>query len=1313
MDNHDNMEVDNGRRFEILLEGDDDDGGLRYEAEETELSYFGDRWCLVGRFLTDKALDFMAMQHKMASLWRLGRGLYVKELDHNLYLFQFYHDVDIDRVIEGNPWTFDRAPLVFSRLKIGEAPRNVVLNTLDFCIQLHGMTIGFMSAKVVKDIGNYVGTFVEAEQLHGGDMRNNLEENMAKKVGSGSNKDMGIDEGEVEGDIDTDGELFILENKRKRVNIGITIGLTTSGPNNNGSMEMLEETLEVYGSFAVEAQGRSGGLALLWKCQDEGRVVGFSQHHIDFMVGREGFEKTLLSCNLTDVELVGYQFTLEKGRGTSNWIELRLDRALVSSTWYQSFPNTRLINLDTSPSDHNPLCLELEVQNVVPPIRRFRFENAWLKEPLCFEIVHDCWNHHGNGNITSKIEACATKLATWGKGVTGNFKKRIQLCRKELKLLKNKRDEASIQRYSEEGDQNSKYFHRAASKRRSANQIVKLKDNVGNWKEWGSGLEGVMVDYFSHLFSDKSPGPDGMTPAFFQKCWSIVSKDVVDFIQHFFISGQIEQGCSEANVVLIPKKIVPERMSDLRPIALCNVLYKTITKVLANRMNHQMHEIVSETQNAFIPDRLISDNILVSFEILHYLKRKRKGKEGYMVLKLDLSKAYDRIEWPFLEKILAKLGFCDEWISLVMKCVSSARYMVTHGGREMGPIFPSRGIRQGDPLSPYLFIICAEGLSSLIRSYEARGWIHGCKVSNGALRVSHMLFADDSYLYCKATIINTDDTSRTSINHFLQMSQADDRSMYLVLPSTMGRNKTTALGYLRDRVRRKLQGWDSKILSRAGKEVLIKSVAQALPSYAMSVFLLPWEISRDIESLLAKFWWKGSSGDARGISWMSWDRMCDHKSNGGMGFCNFRDFNLALLGKQGWRFITRPNSLASCIFKARYYPRGSFFNAELGNNPSFVCRSVWEARPLIRNGVRWCVGDGSGINVLGEPWLPDPDNPFIISDHPALQNAKVENLFSLGGKEWDFPSCDHLCWWKEGSGVYSVRSAYQILQESKGRGDDGAATGFWKQLWELKIPPKVKNLVWRAGVACLPTLAQLVTKRVAEVWERVGIGTIGADGGSFADWCTAIFLKQSAEMRCLIATLCWAIWGAINDRIWQKKLVSASAIVASAKCFLDQWHIAQKSQIETSWSGLQVKDGVEQWAKPVENSIKINVDATIFEEQNHFGLACVIRDHNGFLLTALTRLFRGAIHRMVAEALSFREALSWLKTHQRHMAVIETDCLLVVQALRSSIHTSSPFGEIITKCKNLLAQVRNVSFNFVKRSANVVAHEISSIYVTS
>uniref|UniRef100_A0A803Q518 RNase H type-1 domain-containing protein n=1 Tax=Cannabis sativa TaxID=3483 RepID=A0A803Q518_CANSA len=140
---------------------------------------------------------------------------------------------------------------------------------------------------------------------------------------------------------------------------------------------------------------------------------------------------------------------------------------------------------------------------------------------------------------------------------------------------------------------------------------------------------------------------------------------------------------------------------------------------------------------------------------------------------------------------------------------------------------------------------------------------------------------------------------------------------------------------------------------------------------------------------------------------------------------------------------------------------------------------------------------------------------------------------------------------------------------------------------------------------------------------------------------------------------------------------------------------------------LKTKDGAEQWVKPEVNSIKINVDAAIFEEQNRFGVAWVIRDHNGLLLNALTKLFIGSTHPTVVEAISFREALSWLKTHPVHTAIIETDCLLVVQALRSTIHTSSLFGEIISDCKVLLTQVSNVSFNFVKRSANVVAHEFA------
>ncbi|XP_030479412.2 uncharacterized protein LOC115696660 [Cannabis sativa] len=149
--------------YQNMNMGEDEDGFLMYEGETEDLEEFDDRWCLVGRFLTERTIDFQAMQHKMASLWRPVRGLFVKELDPNRFLFQFYHEMDIERVIEGSPWTFDRVPLVFERLKSGDNPRMVVLNHLDFWVQLHEMTSGFKSVTVVKDIGNYIGKFQKTD----------------------------------------------------------------------------------------------------------------------------------------------------------------------------------------------------------------------------------------------------------------------------------------------------------------------------------------------------------------------------------------------------------------------------------------------------------------------------------------------------------------------------------------------------------------------------------------------------------------------------------------------------------------------------------------------------------------------------------------------------------------------------------------------------------------------------------------------------------------------------------------------------------------------------------------------------------------------------------------------------------------------------------------------------------------------------------------------------------------------------------------------------------------------------------------------
>ncbi|KAM6602001.1 hypothetical protein CsatA_021610 [Cannabis sativa] len=151
-------------QYAAMSLGEDDEGFLMYEDVSVDTVDFDDRWCLVGRFLTDRSIDFDAMQHKMASLWRPVRGLFVKELEPNLFLFQFYHDMDIDRVVEGSPWTFDRIPLIFERLKQGENPRCITPVELTYWVQIHGLIAGFRSETVLKDLGNYIGSYVKMDQ---------------------------------------------------------------------------------------------------------------------------------------------------------------------------------------------------------------------------------------------------------------------------------------------------------------------------------------------------------------------------------------------------------------------------------------------------------------------------------------------------------------------------------------------------------------------------------------------------------------------------------------------------------------------------------------------------------------------------------------------------------------------------------------------------------------------------------------------------------------------------------------------------------------------------------------------------------------------------------------------------------------------------------------------------------------------------------------------------------------------------------------------------------------------------------------------
>jgi len=345
-----------------------------------------------------------------------------------------------------------------------------------------------------------------------------------------------------------------------------------------------------------------------------------------------------------------------------------------------------------------------------------------------------------------------------------------------------------------DGDRNTQKFHASATTRKKVNRILSLDDDNGSKITNEQGLREVARQYFVDIFQkqggdvssvidvinpsisalanekltapfpeakfrvamfamepDKCSGQDGYSPGFFyQHLWNLCSDGIFKECCAWLETGVFPPDLNITNIVLIPKGSTQVSMKDWHHIALCNVLYKIISKVLENRLKDVLPQCISDNQTAFVSGRSILDNAMVAIEVLHFMKTKKRGEDRYVALKLDISKAYDRIDWDYLCAVMVKMGFQSRWIQWMSMCVESVDYYVLVNGEQVGPIIPGCGLRQGDPLSPYLFIIFAEGLSSLIRDAEACGALTGTKIFRRAPPVSHLLFVDDCFLFFRA-----------------------------------------------------------------------------------------------------------------------------------------------------------------------------------------------------------------------------------------------------------------------------------------------------------------------------------------------------------------------------------------------------------------------------------------------------------------------------------------------------------------------------------------------------------------------------------
>ncbi|XP_062021164.1 uncharacterized protein LOC133737669 [Rosa rugosa] len=667
-------------------------------------------------------------------------------------------------------------------------------------------------------------------------------------------------------------------------------------------------------------------------------------------------------------------------------------------------------------------------------------------------------------------------------------------------------------------------------------------------------------------------------------------------------------------------------MSDLWPIALCNVLYKICSKVIANRLKLILPALISPFQSAFVPGRLITDNILVANEVAHFMHNKRDGNEGFMALKLDLSKAYDRMEWIFLRRVMERFGFASSWINMVMQCVSYVLYSFLVLGKPRGLVIPSRGLRQGDPLSHMIYVN-----ASLEDCYQIQDVLEMYGRASGQL----VNFTKSSVVFNK----NVPEFMREEITSFLEVEEVESNEKYLGLPTYVGRKKTSTFQYIKDNLAKKLAIWQGKLLSGAGKDILMtRVVAQALPTYAMSVFQLTKNFCEDLEQMCARFWW-GSTLDKSKIHWKTWKALCNPKEEGGLGFCSLSNFNTAMLAKQSWRVVNNPTSLVARIYKAKYYPDTTFWLTEASASPSFSWRSLFSTREFLRQSSYWQIGNGLSVDIWSDCWVPGvPDYKPVDNGIASLEVRQVSELLNQAGR-WNellirqmFPMKeaeailsipissrvvdDRVVWRMEKNGKFTVKSAYrQDFSMSNSRSPFQVSVGvnFWKKIWKVVIPNSAKVHIWRVCHNILPSLERLASKRVV-----------------------------------------------LETQIWDNKSVTTSEVLLMS---MTRLHAFRFHNSKPHIGGTVT---LSRWSSPLVGWYKINVDGSYNYTSKCGGAGFVVRDSLGNFLAGEGRPLQGLLCSEHAEVLGCRLAANFAVEQGFVPSLLELDAQVVIYVNRSA-----------------------------------------------
>eukprot|EP00253_Pinus_taeda_P002669 PITA_02669 len=809
---------------------------------------------------------------------------------------------------------------------------------------------------------------------------------------------------------------------------------------------------------------------------------------------KDPFSRTVGSLiqrwDLVDLKPVKGKFTWTNNRTGDNHIAARLDRFLINSSLMM---DNRIVFSKILPkltSDHKPILFCLKEEEDLGPLP-FRFSPLWAGKDGFMDTVQAAWRMDVNGSPSfvweQKLKNVKTALKVWIKKSMQSPNRQRKEAISQLEGIQFEMEDTfpSVSDLAQEKSAQKNVYCSFRKEeeywaRLSRNHIAEITSSSGQVFKGFAQIQEAATNHFKNLLSaerngeeedetdflsvipslvseednasltspvteeeitnivwsmdpDKAPGPDGFSIHFYRICWEIIKFDLFRMIRGVLKKAKMGGGTKSTFLALIPKETNPRSFDRYRPISLCNSSYKIVAKLLANRIKPLLQNLISPAQGGFVKGRQILDNVIQIQEALHSsYARKEQG----MIIKLDMSNAFDRVNRSFLFRVLEAFGFCQDFINIIKACIDNVWIAPLVNGRPTEFFSATRGLRQGCPLSPFLYILMVDSLSRKLSQEQQRGSIPGIRIVQDTPSVNHALFADDALLLGGASLRmaksfkstlqkfynatgaliserksavyawNSDQqtTDRIASELGFKGYAEWDKIKYLGLPLTMGSNRNNLWEEVISKFNKKIAAWGGVWLSSGGKLTLIRSVLSALPTFQASLLLAPRQIADRISCLIRNFLWSGGKGNSNRFHLVNWELVKRPIKEGGLQIRDPLQANLAMGCKILWQITSEPMHPTSQIFIHKYLRNRSIttFNPASSPKGTLAWRLCCRGLDFFRMHLYKVPGNGKTTwlwkdRIMGHPPLSEKNE--IAGIRAWLRSRGIRKIEDI--VEWD------------------------------------------------------------------------------------------------------------------------------------------------------------------------------------------------------------------------------------------------------------------------------------------------------------------------